>query len=97
MTSKQGEGGSVHVSGGTLGRSNSNHCVNSAISLPTTIWRLIIDGVCLVLVLLLFWLWARARRRTPNIKETLPWFTFGVLLALTITYVKLYSNFYVKY
>ncbi len=68
MISKQGEGGSVHASGGILGRSNSNHYVDSAISLPTIVWCLVIDGVCLASTLLLFWLSARARRRTSNVK-----------------------------
>lgn len=85
MAPQQGGGGII--SNPDVRGHSKNQCDNSAITLQTAISRLVIDGVCLVLSFVLIWLWLRARRRTPSIRQLLPWYTFGVLLFLTVMYV----------
>ncbi|KIW08078.1 uncharacterized protein PV09_01016 [Verruconis gallopava] len=75
--------------GRALHDTTKNRCDHPAITRPSTVARLVIDGSCLLFAVLLLWLWVRTRRRLPSVKSLLPWYTYGTLLGLTALYLTL--------
>jgi hypothetical protein len=85
MAPKRGGGGGGISLGGSESSVNNNRCAYSdTITHPIVIARLAINGASLAFLLVITFFWIFALKRNPNIKQLLPWYTFGILLACSV-------------
>jgi hypothetical protein len=91
MAPKRG-GSSIQTGGGgVITHSCSDNSGN--FKQPVVIARLTIDSVALASFLGIFFLWMAATKRNSNVKLLLRWYSFEVLVGLTIVYVLPYHFF----
>jgi hypothetical protein len=77
-----GGGGGIHIGGDG---SVDNRCSDSdSFKQPIVIAQITINALVAASFLIILLLWIIAKRRNPNIKLILPWYTFGILVGFTI-------------
>jgi len=80
MAPKRGGG-----SGGISFGNTNNRCNDTGnFREPVIISRLTVDGLALAAYLVIFFLWLSEKKRNTILKQILPWFSFGLLLCLSI-------------